>query len=62
MRLSVVRKESLGTRNSPSSGESKSSMRKTAEATQIAGGVAVGNGFKRSARRDDHLPWPPPCQ
>jgi hypothetical protein len=36
MRLKVARMESLGTRMNPSSGESKSSMRKTAEATQIA--------------------------
>ena len=36
MRLSVVRRESLGARNTPSRGESKSSMRKMAEATQIA--------------------------
>ena len=36
MRLSVARRESLGARNTPSSGESKSSMRKMAEATQIA--------------------------
>lgn len=36
MRLSVVRRESLGAHNTPSSGESKSSMRKMAEATQIA--------------------------
>ena len=36
MRPSVVRRESLGARNTPSRGESKSSMRKLAEATQIA--------------------------
>jgi hypothetical protein len=45
----VVRRESLGARNMPSRGESKSSMRKMAEATQIAGRAAVSNWFKRSS-------------
>jgi hypothetical protein len=30
-------------------------MREDGGATQIAGRPAVSNGFKRSARRDDHL-------